>query len=92
MKKKAIEQLASDRLKKIEGLEYLLGERKKTIEHLKADKRGLEEVIKLLYAIIFSSVEKNGRLEVKKSDIAEFVSVGYKISLEEDAYVIEKVE
>ena len=92
MKKKAIEQLAERRLIQIEALEAMMRMRKQKIKELESDKKGLEEVISLLEAIIFSSVEKNGRLEVKKSDIAEFVRVGYKIRIEEDVFIIEKVE
>lgn len=92
MKKKAIEQLADRRLKHLEAMEVILRIRKRQIEELEAEKRGFEEVKNLLEAIIFSSVEKSGRLVIRKEDITENIRSGYKISLEEDAYVIEKVE
>lgn len=92
MKKKAIEQLAERRLKQIEALEGMMRMRKHKIIELEADKRGLEEVTKLLEAIIFSSVEEKGKLIIKKEDISDGIKSDYKISPEEDMYVIEKVE
>ena len=92
MKKKTVEQLAERRLKQIEALEGMMRMRKQKIIELEADKRGLEEVIKLLEAIIFSSVEEKGKIVIKKEDISDGIKSGYKISLKEDMYVIEKVE
>lgn len=92
MKKKAVEQLAERRLNQIEALEGILRMRKRRIIELETEKTALEEVIKLLEAIIFSSVEEKGKIVIKKEDISEGIKSGYKISLEEDAYVIEKVE
>ena len=92
MKKKAIEQLAERRLRQIEALEGIMRMRKQRIIELEAEKTAHEEVIKLLEAIIFSSVEEKGKLVIKKEDISDGIKSGYKISLEEDAYVIEKVE
>lgn len=92
MKKKAVEQLADKRLKQIEGLEYLLGERKKTIMRLKEEKTGLEQIIGMLESILFSIVEEKGKIVIKKEDISEGVRSGYKISIKEDVIVIEKVE
>ena len=92
MKKKAVEQLADKRQKQIEGLEYLLGERKKTILRLKEEKTGLEQIIGILESILFSIVEEKGKIVIKKEDISEGVRSDYKISIKEDVIVIEKVE
>ncbi len=92
MKKKAIEQLADKRLKQIEGLEYLLGERKRAIMRLKEEKTGLEQIIGMLESILFSIAEEKGKIVIKKEDISEGVRSGYKISIKEDIIVIEKVE
>lgn len=92
MKKKVAEQLAERRLKQIESLEGLLSARRKTIERLQADCQGYKEIIRMLETILFKSVAENGRLVVKKDEIADEIRAGYKIRIEEDLFVIEKVE
>ncbi|MBQ3021935.1 MAG: hypothetical protein IJD91_01230 [Clostridia bacterium] len=91
MKKKAAEALAQKRQRIIEGLERLLRERKKSIALLQREKRGLEQVVQMLSAIILEGIERSGRVEIKKADISEGLRSGYTVSQTEDAYVIERV-
>ena len=88
MKKKAIERQAAERLSRIEGLEALLGRRKKELMQLKGEVQGLRELNAILVAMIFQITEEKGCVEVSRDKLREGIGKSFSIEATEEKFIL----
>lgn len=88
MKKKNIERQSVERLKRIEGLEAMLGRRKIEIMQLKGEVQGLRELNAILEAIIFQITEEKGCVEVSRAKLSEGIKRSFSIEAKDDVFVL----
>ena len=92
MKKKAIEKTAKERLSRIEGLEAMLGRRRKEIMQLKGEIQGLRELNGILEIIIFLITEEKECVEVSKNKLREGMGLSFSIEATEDKFILRAVK
>lgn len=92
MKKKDIEKLAEERLKKIENLEVLLGNRRTDLVRLKGELQAKDEIIGILESIIYQLVEEKGCVEVSREKISEGIRRSFSLEVKDDVFVLTSKE
>ena len=88
MKKKNIVRQSEERLKRIEGLEAMLGRRKQEIMMLKVEVQGLRELNAILEAMIFQITEEKGYVEVSRAKLSEGIRRSFSIEARDDVFVL----
>ena len=88
MKKKKIEQIAAERLAKIEGLETLLGRRRQEIMQLKGEVQGLRELNGILEAMIFQLVEDKGQAVISRAKLREGIGQSFSIKATDEEFIL----
>ena len=88
MKKKKIEQIAAERLAKIEGLETLLGRRRQEIMQLKEEVQGLRELNGILEAMIFKLVEEKGEAVISRARLSEGIGQSFSIKATDEEFIL----
>ena len=88
MKKKNIVRQSEERLKRIEGLEAMLGRRKQEIMMLKEEVQGLRELNAILEAMIFQITEAKGCVEVSRKKLSEGIGRSFSIEVKDDVFVL----
>lgn len=88
MKKKKIEQIAAERLAKIEHLETLLGRRRQEIMQLKGEVQGLRELNGILEAMIFQLVEEKGKAVISIARLREGIGQSFSIKATDEEFIL----
>ena len=88
MKKKNIERQSEERLKRIEGLEAMLGRRKQEIMQLRGELQGKDEIIAILESIIYQLVEEKGYVEISRAKLSEGIRRSFSIEARDDVFVL----
>ena len=88
MKKKKIEQIAAERLAKIEGLETLLGRRRQEIMQLKEEVQGLRELNGILEAMILQLVEDKGKAVISRAKLREGIGQSFSIKTTDEEFIL----
>jgi hypothetical protein len=88
MKKKKIEQIAAERLSKIEGLEAMLGRRRVELMEAKGEIQGLRELNGILEAMIFQLVEEKGEAVISRAKLREGIGKSFSIKATDEEFVL----
>jgi mannose-6-phosphate isomerase class I len=88
MKKKKIEQIAAERLARIEDLECLLGRRRQEIMQLKGEVQGLRELNGILEAMILQLVEDKGKVVISRAKLREGIGQSFSIKATDEEFIL----
>jgi hypothetical protein len=88
MKKKKIEQIAAERLARIEDLETLLGRRRQEIMQLKGEAQGLRELNSILEAMILQLVEDKGKVVISRAKLREGIGQSFSIKTTDEEFIL----
>ena len=88
MKKKKIEQIAAERLAKIEGLETLLGRRRQEIMQLKEEVQKHRELNGILEAMILQLVEDKGKAVISRAKLSEGIGQSFSIKATDEEFIL----
>lgn len=88
MKKKKIEQIAAERLARIEMLETLLGRRRQEIILLTGEAQGLRELSKTLEAMILQLVEEKGKAVISRAKLREGIGQSLSIKATDEEFIL----